>query len=116
MSQTSVRFRGDPELVEDIARLLEVNEGAEIVRHETEEDTDTGVDFGLLEIATLVGLISNLSNFFSKEPIVPSLLQIFRKKPGSKITIETPARTVSIVSSTQLSEDEVRKLIATLTQ
>src|SRR5690242_21010938 len=102
MSQkTSVRFRGDPELVEDIARLLEANDGAEIVRHETEEDTDTGVDFGLVEIATLVGLVSNLSGFFFQAPIGLSLLQIFRKKPGSKITIETPTRTVSIVSSTE---------------
>jgi hypothetical protein len=113
MSQkTTVRFRADPELVEDIARLLEASDGAEILRRKTEEDTDTGVDFGLVEVATLVGLVGSL---FFKEPIVPSLLQIFRKKPGSKITIETPRRTVSIVSSAQFSEDEVRRLIEALT-
>jgi hypothetical protein len=112
MSQkTSVRFRGDPELVEEIARLLEASDGAEVLRIETEEDTDAGVDFGLDVVATLVGLVGSL---FFNGAIVPSLMQALRKKPGSKITIETPMRTVSIVSSTQFSEDEVRRLIASL--
>ena len=106
-----VRFRGDPELVVELERLLEASGDAEVVRFQTEEDTDTGVDFGIEVVATLVGLIGTL---FFKDPIVPSLIHIFRKKPGSKITIETPERTVSMTSSTDFSEDEVRKLIAAL--
>jgi hypothetical protein len=109
--QTSVRFRGDPELVEEVARLMEASDGAQVLSRKTERDSDTGVDFDLSLVMEVVGFVSAL--FFSG-PIVPSLVKALRKKPGSKITIETPTRTVSIVSSTELSDDEVRRLIASL--
>jgi hypothetical protein len=109
--QTSVRFRGDPELVEEVARLLETSDGAQILARNTETDDDTGVDFDLSSVIEVVGLVSTL--FFSG-PIVPSLLRALRRNPGSKITIETPTRTVSIVSSTELHPDEVRRLIESL--
>lgn len=109
--KTSVRFRGDLELVNDIEQLLEESNAAEVLEFQAEEDSGTGAEFGVELIATLVGLVGSL---FFDGPIIPSLVQIFRKKPGSKITIETPRRTIVVTSSTDFSEDELRKIIDSL--
>jgi hypothetical protein len=109
--KTSVRFRGDLEVVNDIEQLLEESSAAEVVEFQAEEDSGIGVEFDVGLIASLVGLISNL---FFDGPIIHSLVHIFRKKPGSRISIETPRRTIIVTSSADFSENELREIIECL--
>jgi hypothetical protein len=109
--KTSVRFRGDLEVVNDIEQLLEESSAAEVVEFQAEEDSGIGVEFDVELVASLVGLISNL---FFDGPIIHSLVHIFRKKPGSRISIETPRRTIIVTSSADFSENELHKIIESL--
>lgn len=110
--KTMMRFTGDPETINEIAGLIRESGAAESVRVDTEEDTGVGSDFALETVAAAIAILSTL--FFDRA-IVPSLWQLLRKKrPGTKVVIETPTRTVSIVASTALTEDELRAILAPL--
>jgi hypothetical protein len=54
------------------------------------------------------------STLFFDKAIVPTLWNLLRRRPGSRLSIETPTRTVEIRSSIELTEDEVERLIASL--
>jgi hypothetical protein len=108
--KVSLRLRGDLEVLYDIEQLLEENDHSEVLAFDTEQDS-AGADFDVTLIATLVGLVSDL---FFDGPIIPALTKIFRKKPGTKISIETPQRSIVIESSPGITEEEVRKIMKIL--
>jgi hypothetical protein len=107
-AETSVRFRGDLELISEIEQLLDDSGEAEVIEFQAEEDSGTGTEFGIEIIATVVGLVSDL---FFDGPIVPALVQVFRKKPGSKITIETPRGSIVVTTSGDFTKEQLRKIV-----
>ena len=103
-----VRIQGDPAVIGDITELLDESSEAQSVRVDEDSTGGIGADFALETIATITAIVSSL--FFQK-PIVPSLLAILRKKEGTKITIESPVRTVTIQSNRALTPAALEDII-----
>jgi predicted nicotinamide N-methyase len=110
--KTSVQIQGDPPVIEEIAAVISGSDEAELVRTESSDQAGIGADFALETVAVIIAIVSDV--FFDK-PIVPALFKILRRHKGTKITIETPTRTVSIESTADLSEESLQRILAAVT-
>ena len=111
MVDVPIRVQGDPEVIDDVAALMDGAEECDLLRIETDDLGGIGADFALETVATAVGLASAL---FFDGAIVPSLWRLLRRHKGTTITIETPTRSVSITSSDDLTPEMLGDLVATL--
>lgn len=109
-ARTAVRLQGDPSLMEEVEVLLSESGEVEMVSSGSGQGGE-GLDFDIATLVTVVGLVSSL---FFDGAIVPSLWRALRRHKGSSIVIETPLRTVKITSTEELTEEQVRQLLATL--
>jgi hypothetical protein len=108
---TSLRIQGEPPVIQEIAALVQDSEAAEVLRIETDDEGGIGADFDLETVSTIIGIASNL---FFAGPMIPALLGIFRRHKGTKVTIETPTRSVSIESNKELSLDQLQEMLGAL--
>jgi|GEM_PF-4283534 len=112
MTGRAIRIQGDPSVIEEIAALIEESDDAKYLRTEQDDSGGIGADFVLETIATVIAIASNL---FFDGPIVPKLFTVLRRHPGTRISIETPTRTVSITSTGSLSEESLQNILRELT-
>ena len=108
MEKTTVRIQGEPDVIEALAGLVKGSDEAELIRVEQDDTGGIGADFDLATIATVVAAVSKV--FFTA--VLPALLKVLRRHPGSKITIETPTRTVTVVATGDLSAKSLKRILA----
>jgi len=58
--------------------------------------------------------VAVVSTLFFDGPIVPQLLQLFKKKPGSRIMFESPRQTITIEVNKDLDLETLTKALKAL--
>lgn len=111
MEGIATRVLGEPAVIEEISELVRESDEAELVRVEQIDSGGIGADFDLNTTASLVTIASFL---FFEGGIVPKLWSILRRHPGTKVTIETPTRTVSIESTEALTPEALGTILGAL--
>lgn len=111
MDGRPIRIQGDPAVVEEVAALVKESEEAEYVRTEQDDSGGIGADFALETVATVIAIASTL---FFDGAIVPKLYALLRRHRGTRISIETPTRSVTIEVTGDLSEESLRKVLSEL--
>ncbi|MEU5282095.1 hypothetical protein AB0G87_37430 [Streptomyces asoensis] len=99
MDARPVRIQGDPEVIKEIEALVRESDDAHYLRTEQDDSGGIGADFDLATVATIVGMASSL--FFDGP---------------TRISVETPAGSVSITASGDFSEDSLRRALRELTR
>ncbi|MFF4427121.1 hypothetical protein ACFY04_41355 [Streptomyces sp. NPDC001549] len=113
MDGRPMRIQGDPDVIEEIAALVRESDVAEYMRTEEDDSGGIGADFNLEAVATLIGIASSL---FFEGPIVPKLYGILRRRPGARISVETPTGSVSIKVTGDFSEESLYRALSELTR
>lgn len=111
MNGRAIRIQGPPLVIAEVAALVQAADDAEYLRTELDDSGGIGADFGLETVATVIAIASAL---FFDGPVVPKLYSVLRRHRGSRISIETPTRSVSIEIAGDFSQDSLRKVLQEL--
>jgi hypothetical protein len=114
MDGVAIRIQGDPEVIDEIAQLVQESGAAKLDRIERDESAGIGADFVLETVATIIAIVSGVSGPLFDKPIVPGLWKILRRHRGTRVTIETPTRTITIESTGDLNEESLRTALDAL--
>lgn len=110
MSET-IRIEGAPDVIAEIESLIRESEsdGVKYVRTDKIESDEMGADFGIELIAAIVAIVDAL---FFDGAIVPKLYNILHRHRGTRIRINTPTGKITIEVTKDLSEEQLRNLLA----
>jgi hypothetical protein len=111
MDGVGVRIQGEPDVIDEIADLVQSSGEAEFLRVEQDDTGGIGADFALETVATIIAIVSGL--FFDK-PIVPKLWDILHRHRGTRVVIETPTQTVTIESTKELTKESLQTALTAL--
>jgi hypothetical protein len=114
MNGMAIRIQGDPGVIDEISRLVQDSEQAKLVRIERDDSGGIGADFDLETVATIIAIVSSLADLLFDKPLVPGLWKILHRHKGTRVSIETPARTVTIESTGELTEESLRTALDAL--
>ncbi|MGZ9159407.1 MAG: hypothetical protein ACXW36_11170 [Nitrospira sp.] len=119
-SGITVRFLGDEEAMRELAELLQDQVLVENLSLENVE-AGPGADFDFDQIMTLISTINPL---LFNGALVPAIWNILRKRAkkaeaaeafvGSEIVVQTPTKSARICWSGDLSQDDIRDILAKL--
>ncbi|HET9168109.1 MAG TPA: hypothetical protein VFN97_01700 [Actinospica sp.] len=110
MSET-IRIVGASDVITEIESLIRESDGSGVkyVRTDEVEADEMGADFILETIAAVVAIVDAL---FFDGAIVPRLFGILRRHHGTRIRVDTPTGKVTIEVTKDLSEEQLRDLLA----
>lgn len=111
MNGRLIRIQGDPAVIDDIAAVVQASDDAEYLRTEVDDSGGIGANFELETVATAIAIASAL---FFEGPIVPKLYALLRRHRGTRISIETPTRSISVEVTGDLSEASLRQALREL--
>jgi hypothetical protein len=111
MDGFAVRIQGEPDVIGEISGLVQASDQAEFLRVEQDDTGGIGADFALETVATIIAIVSGL--FFDK-PIIPKFWEILHRHRGTRVTIETPAQTLTIESTSELSKESLQAALSAL--
>lgn len=114
MDGVAIRIQGDPEVINEIAQLVQDSQHAELVRIERDDSAGIGADFMLETVATIIAIVSGVSGLLFDKPLVSGLWKILHRQRGTRVTIETPTRTITIESTSDLTEESLQTALKAL--
>lgn len=108
-----LKLVSEPEFVEAFAEeVTRVDAGFE-VRSKGRETDPSNLAFDLGDVASVVGLLSDL---FMAGPIVPALIAAIKRTKPKKIVITSPFNRIVYEPHEDMTEDEVRVMLKKLVE
>lgn len=109
MTGIPLQILGEPEVIAEFEALLAATDGVDIERVEEVDAAAAGANFALETVALIIAIASGL--FFDK-PIVPSILNIFKRHKNAKVVMETPTGKITLEG--KLTEEQVEAALRSL--
>lgn len=103
-----VKISGSPALIEDLKGIADANSSEIEVESVGPADEASHLRLGLTEVSTIVAIVNGVATFAK---FAWAIYQHFREKKSDRLTVQTPLRTVVILSSDAVSADHVNALL-----
>lgn len=116
MAKNQVTFRikinGSPKLVSDLEHVIKQN--PEIMLESVGPSNEASrLKLGLGEVSTIIAIVNGT---ITLAKFAYTICKHLRKKPDERVSIQTPLKTVEILSSDADNEDHVSALLLSATQ
>jgi thiamine phosphate synthase YjbQ (UPF0047 family) len=103
-----VKFNASPQLVEELKSVVEQNPGVMTLKSAGPADEPSHLKLGLAEVSTLIAMINGA---ITLGKFAYSVYQHLSKHEGERLTLQTPLRTVEVLSSDAVSEARILELL-----
>lgn len=108
----TIKINGSPELVKDLEHVIRQNSEIKL-ESVGPSDEASRLKLGLGEVSTIIAIVNGT---ITLGKFAYTVCQHLRKKPDERVTIQTPLKTVVILSSDADNEEHVRALLLSATQ
>jgi hypothetical protein len=103
-----VKFNASPELVETLRSVVDQNPEAIKLKSSGPSDEPSHLRLGLAEVSTLIAVINGAVTLGK---FAYSVYKHLSQHKGEQVTVQTPLRTVAILSSDAISEQRIVELL-----
>lgn len=103
-----VKINGSPALIDDLKGLADANASEIKVESIGPADEASHLRLGLTEVSTIVAIVNGVATFAT---FAWTIYQHFKEKKSEELTVQTPLRTVVILSSDAVSPEHVQALL-----
>jgi hypothetical protein len=105
-----VKINGSPELVANLEGVVKENPTDMKLESVGPAQEPSHLGLGLAEVATIIAMVNGLATLAK---FAYAIYKHLKDKPAESVTIQTPLRTIEIISSDAVSEERIRQLLST---
>jgi hypothetical protein len=106
-----VKINGSPELVAHLEGVVKENATDMKLESVGPAQEASHLGFGLAEVATIIAIVNGVATLAK---FAYAIYNHLKDKPAERVTIQTPLRTIEILSSDAVSEERIRQLLSTV--
>mgnify|MGYP001793696907 CR=1 FL=1 len=103
-----LKINGSPELIDELNRVAHANSSEIKVESVGPAEEASHLRLVLSEVSTLVAIVNGVATF---SKFAWAIYQHFKDKKSEELTVQTPLRTVIILSSDAVSPERVQALL-----
>ncbi len=103
-----VKINGSPTLINDLANMAEANSSEIQVESVGPADEVSHLRLGLTEVSTIIAIVNGVATFAK---FAWTIYKHLNGKKSEQVTVQTPLRTVVIVSSDAVSPERIQALL-----
>jgi len=103
-----VKINGSPALIDDLKGVADANVSEIKVESVGLADEASHLRLGLTEVSTIVAIVNGAATFAK---FAWAIYQHFKEGKSEELTVQTPLRTVVILSSDAVSPEHVQTLL-----
>jgi hypothetical protein len=103
-----VKINGSPELIDELKRIADANTSEIKVESVGPAEEASHLRLGLTEVSTIVAIVNGVATI---SKFAWTIYQHFKEKKSEELTVQTPLRTVVILSSDAVSPEHVQALL-----
>lgn len=103
-----VKINGSPALIDDLKRVADANVSEIKVESVGPADEASHLRLGLTDVSTIIAIVNGVATFAK---FAWAIYQHFNEKKSEEVTVQTPLRTIVILSSDAESPEHVQALL-----